>query len=467
MFFGPVPGDLGHTAGGTDFNDCASMFARTVVEGLFGYKPNYPYGIVSIAPQFPSNWDHAAIKTPDMAIKFTSRPGVVRYEIETAKPAALDVKLPLRAGKITDVTVNGQAAKWDLQPGFGCGIIRLDVETCRSAIIEVAFQQPLPQFAAEHVAGNAGQRVSLRAKDAEIIEFHDPQGALADATVKNGEIVGELTHNAGERLVLATAKAGQTPQWRLLKIKLADIEADAAKAAKLMHEVPQNARWKCLDIAGQFNGDICGIFKQQYLSPRPLTCSLRLATDGYSTWQMSLDPKNRPPSIDLSGVQKILDGAGRVVTPQGVPFAWPGKVRNIAFTSQWDNWPRSVSVPVGAKGDAVWLLVCGSTNPMQGRIANAVLRFQYADGQEEKLELVPPLNFWSLCRFEKCDYDYKRDGFALPKEPPKQVQLGENCRAMVYGWKLRPGAELESVTLETLSQEVVIGLMGVSLMNPN
>jgi hypothetical protein len=46
------------------------------------------------------------------------------------------------------------------------------------------------------------------------------------------------------------------------------------------------------------------------------------------------------------------------------------------------------------------------------------------------------------------------------------VQLGINCRAMVLNRKLRPGVKLESVTLETLSQEVVIGLMGVSLMNP-
>jgi hypothetical protein len=64
------------------------------------------------------------------------------------------------------------------------------------------------------------------------------------------------------------------------------------------------------------------------------------------------------------------------------------------------------------------------------------------------------------------DYDYRRDGFSLPKEPPPQVQLGENCRAMVYGWKLRDGAVLREVELETLSQDVVIGLMGVSLMNP-
>ena len=78
---------------------------------------------------------------------------------------------------------------------------------------------------------------------------------------------------------------------------------------------------------------------------------------------------------------------------------------------------------------------------------------------------MPPLNFWSLCRFGAADYDYKRDGFALPKEPPPQVQLGENCRAMVYGWKLRSGVALKDVTLETLSQEVVIGLMGVSVMS--
>jgi hypothetical protein len=79
---------------------------------------------------------------------------------------------------------------------------------------------------------------------------------------------------------------------------------------------------------------------------------------------------------------------------------------------------------------------------------------------------VPPRNFWSLCGFGRVDYNYDRDGFSLPKTPPAQVQLGTNCRAMVYGWKLRPGIELKDVSLETLSLDVVIGLMGVSVMNP-
>jgi len=37
---------------------------------------------------------------------------------------------------------------------------------------------------------------------------------------------------------------------------------------------------------------------------------------------------------------------------------------------------------------------------------------------------------------------------------------------MTYSWKLRAGVPLEEVALEALSQDVVIGLMGVSLANP-
>ena len=122
-------------------------------------------------------------------------------------------------------------------------------------------------------------------------------------------------------------------------------------------------------------------------------------------------------------------------------------------------------MPVNQTGDAVWFLVCGTTNPMEVRIANAELRMTYADGVVEKLEIVPPFNFWTLCPFGGNDYDYMRDAFSLPKVPPTTVQLGKNCRAMVLGWRLRPGVPLKSVTLETLSQEVVVGLMGVTIMN--
>ena len=134
---------------------------------------------------------------------------------------------------------------------------------------------------------------------------------------------------------------------------------------------------------------------------------------------------------------------GTLSTPQNVPFARFGEDRNIAFTSLWDNWPRSVTMPIDQSAEAVWLLICGSTNPMQSRIANAEVLFRYADGQVEKLELVPPLNFWSLSSWGGLDYSYDTDAFALPPQPPPTVQLGRECRAMVLSWKLRPGVKLD------------------------
>ena len=260
-------------------------------------------------------------------------------------------------------------------------------------------------------------------------------------------------------------------------MQIDDPATATAVARKYPALPPARATWQTLDLTPSLNGDIRTIYTQQYLSPRPATISARIGTDGYTPWTF-LYWNSFPPVIRLDGVPALLGGpAGdRLRTPQGVPFAWPGEARNVAFTSHWDNWPDQVTVPVGRAAEAVWFLVAGSTNPMQGRIANAVLRLRYAHGAGETLELVPPVNYWNLSPIKpeiaapgqdsRFDYTAAADAYCVPKVWPQTVQLGENCRAMLLGMRLRPGVVLQSVTLETLSAEVVVGLMGVSLMNP-
>ncbi len=63
----------------------------------------------------------------------------------------------------------------------------------------------------------------------------------------------------------------------------------------------------------------------------------------------------------------------------------------------------------------------------------------------------------------EADYDYERDGFCLPETPPETVQLGNNCRAVLLSHALAPDHALTEVSLEALSQEVVVGIMGVTL----
>ena len=63
--------------------------------------------------------------------------------------------------------------------------------------------------------------------------------------------------------------------------------------------------------------------------------------------------------------------------------------------------------------------------------------------------------------------DYVRDWHALPPTPPASVQLGKDMNAMVYRWNVVPkSASLVSVTLETLSLEVVVGLLGLTVERP-
>ncbi len=465
MFFGAVPGDFGHPAGATDFNDCLSMFCRAVVEGLFGYSPDLPNNIVRISPQFPVEWDHASIRTPDFSLEFQRTGNSASCRVELGRPAPMDVSLPVRAGKTARVTLDGAPAEWEARAGFGESVVVLKVPAAKSAVIEVSWRNPLPVAQPVLIEGHSGDRVTLSSGGAVITGFEDPQGVLAGARIAGGSIEGTLTRNTGHHLVIATVRTGETEQRRLFKIKVTDAEADAALGAKTDPTIPQGAAWNCVDMSGTRNGDIRTIFQQRYLSPRPNTCSLRLAVDGYLMWQSVLETDAEPPAIDLDNIPKLLGAGGCISTPQGVPFAWNGD-RNIAFTSRWDNWPRRVTVPVGLAGEAVWFLVCGSTNPMQVRIANAALRMDYADGAVEKLDLVPPFNFWMLSPYNGVDYNYQRDAFSLPRKPPATVQLGGNCRAVLLSWRLRPGAALQSVTLEALSQEVVIGLMGVTVMNP-
>lgn len=95
--------------------------------------------------------------------------------------------------------------------------------------------------------------------------------------------------------------------------------------------------------------------------------------------------------------------------PQGIPFSTPGEkeYNNIAFTTLWDNYPTSINIPLNGKASKAYFLIAASTYYMQSHIVNG----------EIKLDL--PLN---------------------------------------------PVKELKSLSLETTANEVVIGLMGVTLV---
>jgi hypothetical protein len=343
-------------------------------------------------------------------------------------------------------------------------MLTLTTPAAESALVAIELADRLPKVEPIVAEGTPGARLQLEAPF-RIKAVLDPQGCVGNIKVSGSQVDATVVGQAGYHLLFLEA-AGDVPWLLPVKLHLTDPAGDAAKAARSPRTAPPDARWNCVDLSPHLNADLRSIFKQRYLSPRPDTVSMRLGYDGWTAWTFT-HWRIPVPEIKFDRLGELTGADGRLHTPQNARFMLPDPERNIAFTSLWDNWPRSVTVPVQLGGEAVWLLLAGSTTPMQLKIANAVVRFKYEDGVEETLELVPPVNFWSLCRFGRLDYEYVRDGFVLPKEPPMQVMLGENCRSIVCSWKLRANVKLASVTLETLSGDVVIGLMAVSVMNPS
>ena len=227
-------------------------------------------------------------------------------------------------------------------------------------------------------------------------------------------------------------------------------------------------------IDSYFNASVNDIFKNRYRSPRPQTTTLQIPVQGIGEW---CHPQQTAEINDSVFRTMIKDGIFQVA---GIPFRTPAQGQNIVYTSLWDNYPDAVTIALKGKSTGAWLLMAGSTNHMQSRIDNGLVIATYADNTCDTLALRNPDNW---CPIEQ---DYYIDGKAFQAASPRPYRVclgtGDVSRDLgqvlniqgVYGREIPGGAaqllrvslnprkQLKSLTLRTLSNDVVIGLMGIT-----
>jgi hypothetical protein len=239
-------------------------------------------------------------------------------------------------------------------------------------------------------------------------------------------------------------------------------------------------KFETIDITGSFNDKVTAIFKNEYLSPRSPYPTLSIPKQGIGDWCSFAKTAN----IDDWGLRQKAGIKNEIITPQGIPFATPGTpdTKNIVFTSQWDNYPHDVTIPLSGKASHVYLLMAGSTNHMQSRTSNGEVIVEYSNGSQSILDLRNP-ETW--CPIEQ---DYYVDGYAFSLTMPRPMRLAlktgtfspdfnktkspndyggkgiDGGAATVLDLPLDPSKELKSLKVETLANEVVIGLMSISLL---
>lgn len=417
MFMGACPGNLGmctsfDMARGEsqrDFADGVGTVSRTMIEGLFGVKPDALAGELTIRPGFPRDWDHASLRHPDLELEFSSKQDTQTFTIRPkfAKPMALRLELAPWREEVEGVTINDRPATWTNEPG--------------------------------------SSRITITAPAADVYE------------------------------VLVTWK-GDKPRDPVLPPAPEVVSPTPAPATNW--NAPVGPDIDCIDLAPTFNDKITSIFATDYLSPRSPFCSLAIPKQGYGSWCHPADTFE----IDDSGLRKVAArNQGRLSLPNGIPLQTPSAagVDNVAFVSRWDNHPDDLTLPLSGSASHAYLLMAGSTNSMQSRIDNGEVIFTYTDGSTSRLALHNPTTWWPIDQdYVIDDFAFRYDGAIPPRidlktgkvRMPAREDLRNGSNQMIPGGAatvldlpLDPTKPLESLTVRALSNEVVIGLMSVTL----
>ncbi|MBX3739124.1 MAG: DUF4450 domain-containing protein [Candidatus Didemnitutus sp.] len=488
MFLGLCPGNVGLTTAldayrresQRDFGDAIGIASRAIVEGLFGVTPDLLRREVVLRPGFPVEWDHATLHHPDFDFAFVNVGAVARYRFTPrfAVPVSVRLRVPAR-GSEARVTVNGQPAAWTALPeSVGRPCLEIVAAPAPEQQISIEWRGDLPPAPPAERDAALGEEVNIDV-GARIAELADPQRVLAQPRIVGATLRGQVAGLPGARTLFARVEQGPLRWWQPIELRV----SEAATAAPLVFTTDWRAaiapaQCEPLALAPLFNDRVTELFRHDYLAPRSPFASLALARNGYGTWTHP----NATFPIDDSGLRRAATN-GALSLPNGVPLATPAAVDapNVAFVSQWENFPRELTTPLAGRARKIYLLMAGSTWAMQSRLDNGEIVVTYRDGTVTRLALENPTTWWPI------DQDYFVDDFAFARSGglPLRVDLKTGLvrvldattfngagrtipggAATVLDLALDPTKELQSLTVRALANDVVIGLMSATLERP-
>lgn len=571
MFASACPGNVGMTTPSDyfsgeryrDFADGAGIMARTLVEGLFGIRPDLIAGQLTVSPGFPGNWDKASIQHPSVKYAFSRQGTEERHQLRTtfAKPVRILLRIPANRDQVKSITVNGSPADWQmLAESLGRPMLEVRVTASADADVRISWDGAKLETSPASQVIAQGSQWRFSGGPAKCLALRDPQGCLADPITDpaGGHVQGVAKGAPGHRTVFVQLRQGAFQWWQALHLEIvrpleiiaADPQATDALRVKVHNrstteisgrlvlnhaddqgkdlvipaggespeitwsspgmmpgtqhlrfststgevvatiahwmlkapETPQ--KWDTLPLSKLYNQRLNRIFQEEYRSPRSPYCSLAIPKRGIGGW-CHFESK---VLIDDTGLRALADSQGVFkLAPLGIPFQipGPGDAPNAAFVSQWVNHPKEIQVPLDGKASRIALLMAGSTNPMQSQLDNGELVVTYTDGNSERLALHNPSNWWPIDQ----DYHIDHAAFTTGAPPPPRLLLQSGTlqlrdadgyrsksrnqpasipggAATILDLPLDPQRELKSLTLRSIANDAIIGLLAASLQRP-
>lgn len=454
MYLGNSPGNIGQisfydAARGEcyrDFGDPIGVMSRALVQGLFGINPDALNNRLVLRPGFPSSWNQASIHTPDIDFKYMRKGNHEFYSLKNRLKKARNIELviPALRDEIKSISLKNKPLRWNIEEkSIARPFIRIYFSTKNDELqtinIEWKGKSPILNMPEVHSESKALENhISFqRIKQGSLSWLEPIEHEIKTDTVTNGlKLIGNRT-----------------------------------------------SQYIPIDISGSFNANVTDIFRNKYLAPRSPYTTLQIPVQGMGEW---CHPQECDSICDNGLRKSIINGTLTLnIEDKKIPFLSPQKGKNIIFTSLWNNYANKVELPLKGKAQGLYLMMAGSTNHMQCYMENARITVTYKDGSKASLPLIPPTNW---CPIEQ---DYYVDGlaFKLKTTRPYRFCLQSGIVSNDLGKilhlkgpmerKIKGGAgiilcmplnekkELSSMQIQTLSNDVVVGLMAATLIATN
>lgn len=421
-----------------DFTDVSSTYLRLVVEGLFGVRFNTLENSVLIAPGFPKDWENADLTLQDISLHYTRQGNQETYEIYCPGSEKKIMQIPMRSASVEAVLLDGEAVSYNIKAAPGNSFIM--IETVKSGRFKLQVMHGATKKPQISVKGGifADNDIVFEVTDGVPVEVFDISESLTDIMIVGKKVFAKTKNNIGDHTLFVRTKAGIFDAW---------LAADYEILKKEMPEEPLSEKpFEIVDISEFFNCNMMDVHKQKYLSPRPEGYSIGVFANGRYAWEWNHGGHNKLVVDDSA----LRQAGGSVTTKAGVTFATPKEGENLACVSIWDNFPTKMTIPVSGKGQELAILFVSTTNAMQTAVENARITVCYADGKEDTVSLVYPLNI---------------DDWLVPalQTENESFYFNDYNHATVQRIRLDKTREVTGVTIEAVANEVILGVIGISI----
>ena len=266
----------------------------------------------------------------------------------------------------------------------------------------------------------------------------DVSEALEDIKIVSNKVYAKAKNIAGEFTLFICAKSGEYEGW---------IAADYKIVCEDRVEIPfEEKPFKPVDMTRFFNCNMTEVHEQAYIYPRPEGFSMGSFQNGRYSHNWNQRGRNVVYVDDFM----LRSSGGTVHSPSGIPFETPAENENVACVSMFDVFPTDITVPLSGKGQEVAVMFIASTNCMLSYVENARITVKYKDGTTTSESLVYPLSI----------DDWLTSALTTEAEI---FYFSNYNHATVKRVKIDPEKELESIKIEAVANDVILGVAGISI----